>query len=750
MHKKWQEFHIFKHKFRIVLRLFYLDLTLIMMTFIIAAVDIRYSRYFTLLFLGLDLSFLIGSIIILRSNQDALRHLDELFTKDNYEYWSTRYISFQRLMDNNLFQYHFQPIIDAKNGEIFAYEALMRTDPNSINLQPVEILSLAAKEKRLYEIEKYTFYNTLRLMKENKEIFQTKKLFINSISDQLLTDVDFEEVYKNHSSLFSNLVIEISNASLLSDDNIRLIRKRIQESRCQLAIDRYNAACYCEPNHFKSNPCYIKIDRSLWYPMEENPKKQMMISNLMDYVHQNNIKIIAMGVENYDDFELALNFGVDYIQGFYTAKPGPILMTSLPPEIHAKFQKKNSIDVNDAPEARQYKTNGVSSLSLSELASEHYSEVVINEKEIRIQGNPERTAVLTILIPDNHSCNITLEQVRLYCDDKPAIILGKNCSVTLKFIGDNVIVGSGIRVPETADLKITGNGNLTVLAEKPHQIGIGGSPTQAYGNISFSTSGNIRVISKGEVSVAIGGGQNPNNSLLQILSGILQVESMGYNSVGIGSLSGNARVKMDGGSINILIQGTKTAAIGTLKGYVDILCNSDIMIKNIGRDAVCIGAIDDEDGSIQVQGGSIIIGFDSNCGCGIGSLSGKVNVDILNGNIEVRGDGANLVGVGSHNGLGDIHIKNGILSVQLYASHAIPVGNIKNHVIIDGGNIQFDFPEEIVPVNSYGTPLVARIIMDKDEFYQLVDTVSYSYEYQASYCSRYPYIKVYLPENIGY
>lgn len=49
-------------------------------------------------------------------------------------------------MEENLFEYHFQPIIDARTGAIFAYESLMRTDPNSIDMLPSEILDMAKRK----------------------------------------------------------------------------------------------------------------------------------------------------------------------------------------------------------------------------------------------------------------------------------------------------------------------------------------------------------------------------------------------------------------------------------------------------------------------------------------------------------------------------------------------------------------------------------------------------------------------------
>jgi hypothetical protein len=288
---------------------------------------------------------------------------------------------------------------------------------------------------------------------------------------------------------------------------------------------------------------------------------------------------------------------------------------------------------------------------------------------------------------------------------------------------------------------------LFVQSERSNHVGIGGTALQAYGNIILASTGILKVKSKGNTSVAIGGGLNPYNSLIQIISGSVYIETTGYNTVGIGSISGNAKIKINNSKIKITADGSKAVGIGSLRGYVDICSTGNLIIKCNGKNAIAIGSMDDSDGRIIMEDGIISIRFNTYCGSGIGALGGRVGIDILRGDIAIFGEGTDIIGIGDHTGCGDIRIKNGTVSVQLYATNAIPIGNERHNVIIDGGNIQCDFPDRIIPVNTYGTPLVARIIMDSDEFCRTVDTVTYSYDYQASYCDRYPYIKVYLPES---
>ena len=66
------------------------------------------------------------------------------------------------MIDKNELMYKFQPIVSAKDGSIYAYESLMRTKPE-VGLSPREILKYAEISEKLYDIEYYTFYNTLKI-----------------------------------------------------------------------------------------------------------------------------------------------------------------------------------------------------------------------------------------------------------------------------------------------------------------------------------------------------------------------------------------------------------------------------------------------------------------------------------------------------------------------------------------------------------------------------------------------------------
>ena len=84
-----------------------------------------------------------------------------------------------RILDENKLTYHFQPIVSAVDGEIFSYEALMRSDTR-IKIAPLEIIKMADLMDRLDDVERATLKNVLGIIEDDPDRFGDKKIFINA------------------------------------------------------------------------------------------------------------------------------------------------------------------------------------------------------------------------------------------------------------------------------------------------------------------------------------------------------------------------------------------------------------------------------------------------------------------------------------------------------------------------------------------------------------------------------------------
>jgi len=747
MQKRLHQFMDHHKRSRQIIIWFSLDVLVLILAFLTAILNTKQSRLVLLILILIEIILILHTAMFCVRNLVVVNHLEEYFFKKSYGISAFKLQQFHNLLDENLFHYYFQPIINAKTGEIFAFEALMRTDPESIGMVPMEILDLAAKENRLYDIEKLTLFNTLKIMKEYPDVFQNKKLFINSISSCQLSDEDYRILSQEYSSLFQNLVIEMNDFSSLKEATLELIRNRINEMNCQLAFDECGIGYSIEPYLSKLQPNYIKIDRTLLRYINIDFKKQTLVSGLVNNAKQNNIMVIAEGIENYEELEYVAGLGIDYLQGFYAAKPGPELPVTITEELMHKIQKIHYKNFSDHTKTTVFETNGETELFPVEIASKNYSIILIFEAEVTLKGLAGEVAEIFLMIPDNHNCTIILDNLSLRSVDRPSIILGKNCTVELKLIGDNFLMNNGIRVPETSALTITGEGNLTLHSDRSNKIGIGGTDSQAYGNITLATSGYIDLLILGNICVGIGGGQNTANSVIHLISGNISVKTTGYTSVAIGNLLGNAMIEIGDCVLKVTSEGTKSIGVGSLLGSVDIVTSGNLELNITGRKAVAIGVLEDGTGNITIREGTLLLHFNAHTGTCLGSVSGTINIYQLNGDVIISGEGTEILGIGDHSGRSMIKISNGVITIRLLTSSPLMAGSLPQKIIIDGGNIQCDFPENITPVNSYGTPLIAHIITDTDDFSQLIETVTYRYEYKASYSPRYPYIKVYLPEN---
>lgn len=249
----------------------------------------------------------------LKSGQGAAVK-EETTDRDNYH-------AFSLLLEKNLFKYHFQPIVSAKNGEIYAYEALMRTD-ESIGMSPLEVLETAGAYKRLYEIEKATMFNVLERFATEHEKFSGRNVFINSIPNHSLLEEDNKRLCERYQSYIDEIVLEITEQNTITDEELMAL-KRVGNVNFnnRIAIDDYGAGHSNIVNLLRYTPQIIKIDRYLISGIEKDKNKQMFVKSTVEFARINNISVLAEGVETYDEMLTVIDIGVDLIQGYYTGRP---------------------------------------------------------------------------------------------------------------------------------------------------------------------------------------------------------------------------------------------------------------------------------------------------------------------------------------------------------------------------------------------------------------------------------------------
>ncbi len=261
---------------------------------------------------------------------------EETSTKDFYK-------PFQLLIEKNLFMYHFQPIVNAKNGEIYAYEALMRTDEN-IGMTPKNILDTAKEYGRLYDIEKATMFNVMERFANEIEKFGDKKLFINTIPGHFLNESDIDILLGKYGKYMERFIFELTEQDSVSDSELEKLRRlSTEEINSNVAIDDYGTGHSNIVNLMRYSPQIIKIDRYLIDNIHKNQNKQHFVRSTIEFAKLNGIMVLAEGVETSNELHTLIDLGVDLVQGYYTGRPAPEPIPHIADEIRTEIQQANPL-----------------------------------------------------------------------------------------------------------------------------------------------------------------------------------------------------------------------------------------------------------------------------------------------------------------------------------------------------------------------------------------------------------------------
>ncbi len=588
------------------------------------------------------------------------------FSVDDFERKKDEYQEEQRfnaIIKENQLSYHFQPIIEAHTGEIIGYEMLMRTE----DFSPEQMIALAEKYGRLYEIEKATVFNAARFLSENQNRFSDRKLFINSIPTALLSESDFAELRLTYQDLFEKIVIEIIEQSEGSEQMLNLLKQRCQEMKCQLAIDDYGSGYANTGTLLKNMPQYVKIDIELISGICKDPRKQQLVAGIIDYAHENQITVLAEGVEEEADLKMLIRMGVDLIQGFFTARPKPYLLEEISKEIRDMIVNTNL--ENSAMQKKIYHAHQDKSLNLVELALQNYTDIHIYQHQLTIIGDPERIVPMHIAVMENHSCEVRFQNVNMICQEKPCISIGNYAQLTLIAEGKNQLNYTGIRVPEGTFFHLTGEGDLRIDCNAKFGYGIGGDCESSYGCITLESSGRTEIICNSDRGLGIGGGLNPDDSDICLESGKISVEVGSPNALGIGCCEGNSLIYANPDSeISVEVNGISGVGMGSFSGETHIRCNAPLSFRGSGTKVIGLGVLNKGEGDIIVSDIAADFFMRSNFGTCIGAIGGEIDITVKNCSIKVNAEGGEITGIGDARGSGNILLDHTELKAYILAA----------------------------------------------------------------------------------
>ena len=564
---------------------------------------------------------------------------------------------FFQMLDENSFMYHFQPIVSAVDGSIVAYEALMRTD-RKFGLSPLQIIDMAAKYDRLYDIEHATMFNVLYQLSRNQGFFKKRKLFINAIPSSFLSDDDWTRLLSDYGELMEKVVIELTEQTDTSDEKLDYLINRLRAHSVEMAIDDYGTGYSNTSRLIRYDPRYIKLDHSLISGIDTNMKLRSIVSQLIDMMHSNGFLVLAEGVETSEELKVLSTMKVDLFQGFYISRPKPFFINEISEAVRSEiiryhYEIQGCVDKIYRAESETHEV-----IELNSLIRGKYTGIFISGKDVEIKGEPDMPAVnMPVTIAENTDCKLLLRNISIEADkDNAVITLSSGSKVLMDIHGSNRLVKGGILVPENSELTVEGSGRLTILPESVSCYGIGNEYDLTYGRITMRMDNELTITACGDNCVGIGGGRCSSDEGIRFERGCVDISCSGAFSIGMGSVYEYAHVTLHECHVAIGAASSNFVGIGSFGG------DTRIDVDNVKMEIIAGG----------------------NTMCVIGSKDGgkaKIGIDHCELNAKIKG--REVVNIGTHRSFCECFVKNSAVTLNCEGSIASGIGDCEGAGTVD-------------------------------------------------------------------
>ncbi|MEA3330064.1 MAG: bifunctional diguanylate cyclase/phosphodiesterase [Campylobacterota bacterium] len=235
----------------------------------------------------------------------------------------------KQALDEDRVVCQYQPIIDPHAKEILKYEALVRIVLESGEIvYPGSFLPYLKHTNIHYKL-------TIRILTICFDTFAKSSLKVSiniSFLDLMNSDIiDFiMQRLKEDKSLASRTTFEILESDEIED--ITVFKEKIEiihSLGAKIAIDDFGSGY----SNFKAmldiEADFLKIDGTLVKDITKNEKSFKVVKNIIGFAKDSEMKTVAEFVSSKEIYDKLMTLEIDYMQGFYLAKPTKEIVTVL-------------------------------------------------------------------------------------------------------------------------------------------------------------------------------------------------------------------------------------------------------------------------------------------------------------------------------------------------------------------------------------------------------------------------------------
>ena len=211
--------------------------------------------------------------------------------------------------------YVFQPIFLPDGKTVYAWEALMRPTDMTVT----DLIADYAQKDQLHILEVATFFGAMQAYFQRG---YEQKVAINSFPSDCMKPAE-ADVFLGcfGEKIRGRMIIENLEYPYFSTAHWKEKKRSVQNMDNLLAADDFGTGINNLELIEHMSPDIVKLDRELISGIDHISEKQENVKNLVEMFHSKEIKVVAEGVEEKEEFECLQGLGVDLYQGYYLARP---------------------------------------------------------------------------------------------------------------------------------------------------------------------------------------------------------------------------------------------------------------------------------------------------------------------------------------------------------------------------------------------------------------------------------------------
>ena len=483
-----------------------------------------------------------------------------------------------------------------------------------------------------------------------------------------------------------------------ADSEAARIKEKYHRLNIPIAIDDFGSGYSNITNLLHYTPNVVKIDRSLISGIESDQNKKHFVREIVDFCAENKIMTLAEGVETQAELQTVVRLGIDLIQGFYTARPSPELITSIPYELRNEIRVCHD-EREDGRRLRLHYAENGERLSLEKLARSGISRIIVGRGfsvgTVTVSGMPFIDTDIHIETAEGYCGRIVLEYAHLSnLTEKPCIDIGENSKPVITLVGESKLKNSGIRVPESSTVTLEGKGSLSIELGSADYYGIGNDLYSRHGELIFEQDGTVNITAESHSGVCIGSGLGGK---ISIRRGRYVLRASGGMSLCIGAYSGSAEIEMIGCDLYAYAAGALSASIGSVSGDAKIrIMYSNIKCSTEGQMSAAIGTVQGESSEIVTESASFTISMTANTLTSVGSLFGSSDISIRKCGFKINADGAYALAFGGINGQTKLFLTDVDLSAEIATEFKVCAAAVPEDIEIVGGKCSIKMGDTVL------------------------------------------------------